>query len=174
MKCARLLKSLRSWIETEIFINTLQILRNEAKMRSVTSLLEVCFRLTRLDTIYSAMTNGDTKRANLQTFYQLAVDYEKQSMKDLSQFLDYMDSVEDRGHVMSGSHTADAVTIMSIHKSKGLEFPVVFLCNLSRRFNMENLREQILCDKELGIGLSVANPRKRIRYPSAAKWIPAR
>ena len=151
------------------FINTLQILRNEAKMRSVTSLLEVCFRLTRLDTIYSSMANGDAKRANLQTFYQLAVDYEKQSLKDLSQFLDYLDSVEDCGLVMSGSNTADAVTIMSIHKSKGLEFPVVFLCNLSRRFNMENLRAQILCDKELGIGLSVANPRKRIRYPSAAK-----
>ena len=106
---------------------------------------------------------------NLQLFYQLAADYEKQSLKDLSQFLDYLDSLENKGLIVTGGHYTNAVTIMSIHKSKGLEFPVVFLCNLSRRFNMENLRAQILCDKELGLGLSVANARKRIRYPSVAK-----
>lgn len=151
------------------FLDVLQALRNEAKMRSLTALLESCFRLTKLDTIYGAMSDGDVKRSNLQMFYQLAADYEKQSLKDLHQFLDYLNSVEDRGLIASGSQYPDAVTIMSIHKSKGLEFPVVFLCNLSRRFNMESLRAQILCDKELGLGLSIANPEKRIRYPSAAK-----
>ena len=58
---------------------------------------------------------------------------------------------------------------MSIHKSKGLEFPVVFLCGLSRSFNRESLQAQILCDKKLGLGLSVADPQTRIRYPSCAK-----
>lgn len=156
-------------MKAEHFMDVLQTLRNEAKMRSITSLLEICFRLTRLDSIYGAMDGGEIKRANLQIFYQLAVDYEKQSLKDLSQFLDYLDSVEDRGLIATGSPHPEAVTIMSIHKSKGLEFPVVFLCNLSRRFNMENLRAQILCDKELGLGLSISNPEKRIRYPSAVK-----
>ena len=160
----------RSSLEkTDTFMTTLQTLRSEAKMRSITSLLEICFRLTKVDSIYGAMANGNTKGANIQMFYQLAVDYEKQSLKDLSQFLDYLDSIEDRGLVMTGSHPTDAVAIMSIHKSKGLEFPVVFLCNLSRRFNMENVRAQILCDKELGLGLSVANSQKRIRYPSLVK-----
>jgi len=151
------------------FLRILEVLRNEAKMRTLTSLLEICFRLTKLDSIYGAMPDGDVKSANIQMFYQLAADYEKQSLKDLPQFLDYLNSVENRGLVASGNHHADAVTIMSIHKSKGLEFPVVFLCNLSRRFNMESLRAQILCDKELGLGLSIANPKNRIRYPSAAK-----
>ena len=151
------------------FLDVLQALRREAKMRSLTSLLEICLRLTKLDSIYGAMADGDTRRSNIQLFYQLAADYEKQSLKDLSQFLDYLNSIEDRGLIAAGSQNPDAVTIMSIHKSKGLEFPVVFLCNLSRRFNMENLRAQILCDKELGLGLSIADSQKRIRYPSAAK-----
>lgn len=151
------------------FLNILKVLRNEAKMRTISSLLEICFRITRLDSIFAAMPDGDNKRANLQLFYQLAADYEKQSLKDLSQFLDYLSSIEDRGLLITGGHHANAVTIMSIHKSKGLEFPVVFLCNLSRRFNMESLRAQILCDKELGLGLSIANSQKRIRYPSVSK-----
>ena len=151
------------------FLEILKTLRKEAKMRSLTSLMEKCFRLTKLDSIYGAMADGAVKSGNLQQFYQLAADYEKQNIKDLSQFLDYLTSVENRGLVTSGSHHPDAVTIMSIHKSKGLEFPVVFLCNLSRRFNMESLRAQILCDKELGLGMSVANFENRIRYPSAAK-----
>ena len=151
------------------FLDILQVLRTEAKTDTITSLLEVCFRLTRLDSIYGAMPEGDTKTANLQMFYQLAAGYERQSLKDLPQFLDYLSSVENRGLIGSGSQHPDAVTIMSIHKSKGLEFPVVFLCNLSRRFNMESLRAQILCDRELGLGLSIANAQKRIRYPSAAK-----
>ncbi len=151
------------------FLKVLGVLRNEAKMRTIAQLLEICFRLTKLDSIYGAMPDGDAKSSNIQMFYQLAVDYEKRNLKDLSQFLDYLSSVENRGLIASGSHPADAVTIMSIHKSKGLEFPVVFLCNLSRRFNMENLRAQILCDKELGLGLSIADSQKRIRYPSAAK-----
>ena len=151
------------------FLNILKALRKEAKMQTISALLETCFRLTRLDSIYGAMADGDVKSTNLRLFYQLAADYERQSSKDLHQFLDYLDSMESRGLVLTGNHQSDAVTIMSIHKSKGLEFPVVFLCNLSRRFNMESLRAQILCDKELGLGLSVANAEKRIRYPSAAK-----
>ena len=155
--------------KAEHFLSILQVLRTEARLRSLTSLLEICFRLTKLDSIYGAMSDGEMKVKNLQMFYQLAADYEKQSLKDLSQFLDYLDSVEDRGLVVSGNPHQDAVTIMSIHKSKGLEFPVVFLCNLSRRFNMESLRAQILCDKTLGLGLSVAKQKLRIRYPSVVK-----
>lgn len=151
------------------FQNILNLLRKETKIRTIASLIELCFHLTKMDSIYGAMPDGDIKTTNLQMFYQLAADYEKQSLKDLSQFLDYLDSIESRGLVAAGNPHPDAVTIMSIHKSKGLEFPVVFLCNLSRRFNMESLRAPILCDKVLGIGLSAANSDMRIRYPSVAK-----
>ncbi|MBR4971998.1 MAG: PD-(D/E)XK nuclease family protein, partial [Oscillospiraceae bacterium] len=61
------------------------------------------------------------------------------------------------------------VTIMSIHKSKGLEFPVVFLCGLGREFNMESQRGAVLCHKEMGLGLAAVDSVNRLRYPTIAK-----
>ena len=151
------------------FLSVLETLRKEARMNPLTQLLESCFIQTRLDSIYGAMAGGDAKRENLQTFYQLAVDFEKGSLRDLGQFLDHLDALENKGLISAGTSSAGCVTIMSIHKSKGLEFPVVFLCGLSREFNRESLRAPILCDKELGLGLSVADTRNRIRYPSVSK-----
>ena len=151
------------------FLNTLEALRWESRMNTLTSLIQRCFQLTRMDSIYAAMPGGEAKSANLQAFYQLAVDFEKGTLRDLSQFLDHLDSLQARGLISAGSSASGCVNIMSIHKSKGLEFPVVFLCNLSRKFNQESIRAQILCDKDLGLGLSVADTRKRIRYPSIAK-----
>ncbi len=155
--------------KARFFLKTLSILRQEARMQPLTDLLESCFRLTRLDSIYGAMSGGDGKRENLQIFYQLAADFEKAGRRDLAQFLDHLEALEERGMVMASPAGQGCVNIMSIHKSKGLEFPVVFLCNLSRKFNRESLRAQILCDKELGMGLSVADNINRVRYPSAAK-----
>lgn len=151
------------------FLQILDQLRREARMNTLTALLESCFRLTRLDSIYGAMPDGDAKSSNLQMFYQLAADFEKGNLRDLSQFLDHLDALEERGLVTTGAANTGCVNIMSIHKSKGLEFPVVFLCNLSRKFNQESMRASILCDKELGLGLSVADTHNRVRYPSIAK-----
>ncbi len=151
------------------FLGILDTLRREARMNTLTSLLETCYSLTRLDSIYAAMPGGEAKSANLQIFYQVAADFEKGNLRDLSQFLDHLDAMEERGLVTAGAASTGCVSIMSIHKSKGLEFPVVFLCNLSRKFNQESLRAQILCDKELGLGLSVADNENRVRYPSISK-----
>jgi len=160
---------LDSSAKTLAFRRILDTLRREARMNTLTALMERCITLTRLDSIYAAMPGGEAKAANLQAFYQLAADYEKGNLRDLQQFLEYLNSLEGKGLVSSGNSASGAVTIMSIHKSKGLEFPVVFLCNLSKKFNQEDLRGQILCDKTLGLGLSVADATNRIRYPSVAK-----
>ena len=155
--------------KAEDFLEILRQLRQSARMNPLTQLLESCFHLTRLDSIYAAMEGGEARYANLQTFFQLAADFEKGKVRDLTQFLEHLDMLEGRGLISAGSSAAGCVTIMSIHKSKGLEFPVVFLSGLSRMFNRESLNAQILCDKELGLGLSVADREKRIRYPSLAK-----
>lgn len=155
--------------KAEEFLQILLFLRREARVKPLTQLLESCFYQTRLDSIYLAMDGGESRAENLQSFFQLAVEYEKGSLRDLSQFLQHLDSLKERGLMAAGPTASGGVSIMSIHKSKGLEFPVVFLCGLARAFNRESLRAQILCDKELGLGLSVADPVKRIRYPSVAK-----
>ncbi len=151
------------------FLGVLSELRQEARRSPLTILLQRCFTLTRLDSVYAAMPGGEAKSANLQAFYQLAADFEKGTLRDLSQFLEHLTALEKQGLVSAGNASGGCVNIMSIHKSKGLEFPVVFLCNLSRKFNQESMRAQILCDKELGLGLSVADAVNRIRYPSVAK-----
>ena len=151
------------------FVRILESLRREARMHTLTELLERCFALTGMDSIYAAMAGGEVRNANLQTFFQLAADYEMGNHRDLGQFLDHLTAMEEKGLISAGSSSAGCVTIMSIHKSKGLEFPVVFLCGLSRKFNRDSLQARILSDKELGLGLSVADTEHRMRYPTIAK-----
>ena len=152
------------------FLDTLAVLRREARMNTIAQLIEKIFVLTRMDSIYGAMEQGEARSANLRTFYRLAADYEGTGRRDLAQFLEYLTAMEEKGLVTAGDNTtAGAVTLMSIHKSKGLEFPVVFLCGLSREFNRESLRAQVLCDKTLGLGLSVADTVNRVRYPAISK-----
>ena len=155
--------------KTMEFLRILEILRREARMNPLTRLLETCFRLTRMDSIFAAMPGGEARYANLQTVFGLAADFEMGSQKDLGQFLEHLDAMEEKGLIAGDVSGGDCVSIMSIHKSKGLEFPVVFLCGLSREFNRESLRAQILCDKELGLGLSAVDGTNRLRYPTVAK-----
>ena len=156
-------------LKAQEFLNVLGLLRREARMNPLTKLLEKCLTLTRLDSVYAAMEGGEARNANLQTFFALAADFEAGSQQGLGKFLEHLDAMEEKGLISAGNTQTGAVTIMSIHKSKGLEFPVVVLAGLGREFNRESLRAQILCDKELGLGLSVADNVSRVRYPGIAK-----
>ena len=151
------------------FVTILTELRKIARLNTLTALLEHCMAVTRMDSIYGAMEGGDVRMANLHTFYSLAADFEASNHRDLGQFLDHLEAMSAKGLQAPGMAASGAVTIMSIHKSKGLEFPVVFLAGLSRRFNTDSLKAQILCDKKLGLGLSVTDQKLRVRYPSVAK-----
>ncbi len=155
--------------KSQEFIRILSVLRREARMHPLSRLLETIFRLTRMDLIYGAMTDGEVRRANLHSFFRLAADYESGMHRDLEQFLQHLEALEEKGIPMSADPGAGAVTIMSIHKSKGLEYPVVFLCGLSREFNRESIRAQVLCHRDLGLGPSCVDVKNRIRYPSTAK-----
>ena len=152
------------------FTLTLDQLRRDARMHTLAQLLEKIFVLTHMDSIYAAMSDGQRRSDNLQLFFQLAVDFEINGRHDLNQFLAHLDAMEQKGLVAAGEQgSAGAVTLMSIHRSKGLEFPVVFLSGLARKFNREDLKAQVLCDKELGLGLSVVDGINRMRYPTVAK-----
>lgn len=154
---------------TERFKRILALLRQESRMNTLTGLLEKCIILTDMDCVYAAMSDGEVKNANIQSLFQLASEYENGGLRDLIQFLDYLDSLERKGFPAASVSGQAAVRVMSIHKSKGLEFPVVFLSNLSRKFNMENLNGQILCDRDMGIGLTVVDHTRRFRYSSISK-----
>ena len=152
------------------FVQLLKQLRQDKRLFSLSQLIDQILLTTRMDSIFASFQDGTIKTANLQVFYQLVRECENANQKELRQFLDYLDAMEEKGLTLSSDQkTPGAVTIMSIHKSKGLEFPVVFLGGLSRDFNRESARNQILCNRELGIGMNCVDLSKRIRYPSIAK-----
>ena len=156
-------------IKVTDFLALLKEFRRSAAMESLPELLERIFNRTRLDSIYAAMDGGTTRRTNLQSFYQLAVNFASLGSCDLDRFLEQLDMLEEKGLMAAEQASGGCVKIMSIHKSKGLEFPVVYLCGLSRRFNQESLRAQVLCHKTLGLGLSCADNKNRVRYPNLSK-----
>lgn len=152
------------------FIKTIESLRNCARFTGVTKLLSAIYTQTGLLSIYAAAPDGENRLANLQSFFQIVSDYETAGPKELTRLLEFLDAADQRGLAnATAAKSVKAVTIMSIHKSKGLEFPVVFLCGLSRGFNQESAYAQVLCDKDLGLGLGCVDARHRVRYPTVAK-----
>ncbi len=156
--------------KTKSFREKLQELRKDAMHCTLSQLVEKIYTKLKVDIIYSSADDGEIRLSNLQAFSRLASECEATNYRELGYFLDYLNSMEEKGISMSADHgTTDAVTIMSIHKSKGLEFPVVFLCGLSKAFNREDVRAQVLCHKDLGIGLNCVDFHNRVKYPSVAK-----
>ena len=152
------------------FLKILTELRDDARMLTLPQLIQRIFVKTGFDSIYAAMSNGEVRNFNLQSFLQIAANFASSTKRDINQFLSYLDLAQEDGLRIGGDEKIPgAVTLMSVHSSKGLEFPVVFLSALSRRFNMESAYERVLCDKELGLGLSCTEPVHRVRYPSIAK-----
>ena len=156
-------------VKSKAFIQMLHDLRMNARFLTVTQLIQNVFIKTGMLSIYGAMADGEEKMRNLHNFCQIAADYEGNGRKDLSYFLDYLSAMEEKGISISGNAPSGTVRIMSIHKSKGLEFPVVFLCGLSRLFNTSDTQKQVLCHKDLGIGLNHTNTTQRVRFPTIAK-----
>ncbi len=157
------------------FCRKLERLRQSAKLDTLAGLVQRIWSETGMDTIYRSMQGGEKRLQNLRSFFQKAAAFEERGRKDLQQFLAYLDSLEEKG--LFGEEEgdgADAVQLMSIHKSKGLEFPVVILADLARGFNRADLQSSVLIDPELGVGCGVVDKKNRVRYPSIAKLAIAR
>ncbi len=151
------------------FLSVLSRLRTAARNETLTQLLSTLLTTTNADSIYGAMPDGESRVENIHTFCQLAAAFETNGQGYLGRFLDYLSALEESGYSVEEENTAGAVRIMSIHKSKGLEFPVVFLCGLSKGFNKEDTKAPVLCDRELGLGLCCADLINRVKYPTIAR-----
>ena len=130
-----------------------------------------------MDTAYygyvGAMPNGKLRQANLKILFQRAKQYEETSFKGLFNFINFINKLRrssgDMGSAKILGENEDVVRIMSIHKSKGLEFPVVFLSGTGKQFNMMDLTNSILFHEELGFGPEYVNLKKRNSYSTIAK-----
>ena len=152
------------------FLSLLEDLRRYSQLNSLSQLIMHILSSTHMDSVYASLQDGAERVENLQSFCRYVTTYEQSVRCGLSHFLEHLEILQERGmEAASDDSVTGAVRIMSIHKSKGLEFPVVFLCGLSKEFNKEDIRAQVLCDKELGLGLSCIDTANRVRYPTIAK-----
>lgn len=151
------------------FFRILSQLRKDAKVTTVAGLLERIYLHTNLDAIYGSMANASKRAEHLEQFYAIAVDHDARNSSNLEQFLADLEVMEQNGLKLSSAPKSNCVRIFSIHKSKGLEFPIVFLCGLSKHFNTRALTNKVLLDKDLGIGLCCADNESRLCYPTIAK-----
>lgn len=130
-----------------------------------------------LDTGYyqyvGLLPNGAMRQANLKTLFEKAKQYEKASFKGLFNFIQFIDKLKKQNGDLASAkligENEDVIRIMSIHKSKGLEFPVVFLCNSHKKFNMQDLNDNILLHQDIGFGPTIMDTTRKIKYSSIAK-----
>lgn len=112
-----------------------------------------------------AMPGGAQRRANLQMLVEKAMEYESTSYRGLFNFIRYVEQLQkyqvDFGEVNIRGEQEDTVRIMSIHKSKGLEFPIVFAAGMGKRFNMSDASTGLVIHQDLGIGMQAVDPKER-------------
>ncbi len=153
------------------FVTQLDKLRITAPELSADRLIWHIYNLTDAMGIYGAMPGGEERRRNLMLLFDYARRFEQSGFKGLFQFVTNLRELMERGEELpapEGGDGEDAVRIMSIHKSKGLEFPIVFMPDLTHRFNMADTKKDMLLHRDLGPGTRVTDSVRRIRYDTVA------
>lgn len=152
----------------------LEDLRRTAQEAPLRTLLEEAEERLLLPALCAALPNGPQRQRNLAAFRSIADSYERAGGCGLPGFLRHLEGLRERGVPSSGGAAAGAVRLMTIHSSKGLEFPVVFLADLCKSFNRTDSRANVLTDPVLGLGSNCYDPAARILCPTIARQAIAR
>ena len=156
--------------KVSLFANQLPKWRSQARTGSLSKLIWQLYRDTGFYEFVGGLPGGKQRQANLRALYDRAHQYESTSFRGLFRFLRFIERMNERGDDLGAaralSEQEDVVRIMTIHASKGLEFPVVFVAGLGRKFNFMDLNKSYLMDKEYGFACSYVNVEKRISYPT--------
>ncbi|WP_042224591.1 helicase-exonuclease AddAB subunit AddA [Oceanobacillus manasiensis] len=154
----------------ETFLAKLQTFRMDASQGALSDLIWDIYRETGYYDFVGGMPGGRQRQANLRALYDRARSYENTSFRGLFRFLRFIERMEERGDDLGAaralSEQEDVVRIMTIHKSKGLEFPVVILGAMDKQFNLMDLNQKYLLHKDLGFASKYIDPVKRITYPT--------
>lgn len=162
---------LRSKIDQ--FLNNLEMWRKEQEYLSLDELIWKIYNDTGYYNYVGLMTNGELRQANLKMLFERAKQCESISFKGLFNFINYIEKIKTSSKDMDSAkiigENDDVIRIMSIHKSKGLEFPVVFLSGTGKQFNMQDLNNKILLHPEIGIGVKYIDYDMQIEYDTLSK-----
>ncbi|MGG3449527.1 helicase-exonuclease AddAB subunit AddA [Domibacillus aminovorans] len=152
------------------FLEYLEKWRSIGRSGALSDLIWELYRDTQFYAFAGGMPGGKQRQANLRALYDRARQYEETSFRGLFRFLRFIERMRERGDDLGTaralSEQEDVVRIMTIHASKGLEFPIVFMAAAGRRFNMMDLNGRVLFDKDYGVAVKYMNPDKRIAWPS--------
>lgn len=153
------------------FLDTLDRLRDFARDSELATLIWEIYESLGCMALCSAMRDGEGRRARLLRLFELARSFETTGWRGLRRFLDWLRSMRERGEepAFPDEDGGGAVRIMSIHRSKGLEFPVVFIGDTARQFNRSDLRGSVLVHPELGLGPKFTDAARGIEYPTLAR-----
>lgn len=154
----------------KIFIEQLNKWRKLARRGGLPELVWQIYEDTGYYLYVGALPGGLARQANLRALYDRACQYESTSFRGLFRFLRFIERLQehsgDLGTAKTLGENEDVVRIMSIHKSKGLEFPVVFVAGLGNKFNLRDLNQPVLIHRELGLGPQVVDLTSRCLYPT--------
>ena len=157
------------------FSQLLDQLRREAAYLPIHELIHRMYLKTGYYDYVSAMPAGEARKANLDMLIEKASAYEKTSYKGLFHFIRYIERLKkydtDFGEATAAGKSHQMVRIMSIHKSKGLEFPVVFLAGMGKSFNKQDVRGKLIIDADLGIGADYLDVETRVKTATLKKNI---
>ena len=157
------------------FLNMIEEFRTLSTYTPVHELVQLIIDRTDFESIMTAQPAGNQRRANIELLLTNAANFEKTSFKGLFHFVRYIEHLKnvqvDYGEAGLIDENADVVRIMSIHKSKGLEFPVVFVSGLSKEFNRMDTRGDLIADMDLGIGVKCINSELRVKYDTLKRQI---
>jgi len=152
------------------FLRRLEEWRSEARQGALARLIWKVYGDTGYFDFVGAMPGGQQRQANLRALYDRARQYENTSLRGLFRFLRFIERMKDTGGDLGTARALgeqeDVVRIMSIHKSKGLEFPIVFVAGLGKMFNQRDLLDPFLIHKELGFGPRFVDTKLRVGYPT--------
>ena len=155
------------------FLDDLSTWREKSKYLSLGELIWLLYNETGYYNYISLMPNGNIRTKNLDALLEKAEKYDSTSYRGLFNFITFMDNLKETNGDMSSSKSIsesdNVVRIMSIHKSKGLEFPIVFLSGAARKFNKRDQRNQIIMHQDMGFGADVINLENRVTYESIPK-----
>ena len=157
----------------ESFYGQIAYFRRKVPYTPIHELLAEIIDRTGYGTYISAMPGGAQRQANVEMLVEKAAAFEGTSYKGLFNFIRYIEQLRkydvDYGEAGILDEQADTVRIMSIHKSKGLEFPIVFAAGMSKAFNMQDVRGSVILHPELGAGLDVVDLEQRTKAPTFLK-----
>ncbi len=151
------------------FLSHYQVWRNRSIEDGVAPLIQDILEDTGYLTYVSGLPGGSFRKSHVQAFYQLALTRDSSSHNGLYPFLNYLAKISKDDKQFKANRAAvssDAVRIMTIHKSKGLEFPIVFLPDLAKSFNTQDMNDPVLCHKTLGMGLPYYDKDHQARWPT--------